>query len=137
MSRFWITLQQGVDFVIKNFERMHGGEIFVPKIPSARIVDLAVAIAPEIAQKVIGIRPGEKLHEIMCPMDDSHLTIEFDDHYVISPSITFHSANNNFVINKLGEVGQPVEQGFEYNSGTNKHFLSIDELREFDKWSEC
>ena len=85
MTRFWITLQQGVDFVLKNFERMHGGEIFVPKIPSVRIVDLATAMAPELPHKIVGIRPGEKLHEVMCPADDSHLTLEFDDHFVIQP----------------------------------------------------
>jgi UDP-N-acetylglucosamine 4,6-dehydratase len=72
MTRFWITLQQGVDFVLKNLERMHGGEIFVPKIPSVKVVDLAAAMAPELPHKIIGIRPGEKLHEVMCPADDSH-----------------------------------------------------------------
>ena len=77
MTRFWITLEQGVDFVFDNFERMHGGEIFVPKIPSSRITDLAEAMAPGLPHKVIGIRPGEKLHEIMCPRDDYHLTLEF------------------------------------------------------------
>jgi UDP-N-acetylglucosamine 4,6-dehydratase len=127
MTRFWITLQQGVDFVIKNFERMQGGEIFVPKIPSMRITDLAESITPGMPTCVIGIRPGEKLHEIMCPADDSHLTLGFDDHYVITPSITFtHSID--FLTNKLGEKGTPVEQGFEYNSGSNPHFLTIDEL---------
>ena len=136
MTRFWITLQQGVDFVLKNFERMYGGEIFVPKIPSATITDLATSLAPNLSQKVIGIRPGEKLHEIMCPADDSHLTIEFDDHYVIAPSITFQSARNDFTTNEIGEVGKDVEQGFEYNSGKNEHFLSIDELKEYDKWAE-
>src|ERR1700688_261723 len=89
MTRFWITLQQGVDFVLKNFERMHGGEIFVPKIPSIKIVDLATAMAPQLPQRIVGIRPGEKLHEIMCPADDSHLTLEFADHFVIKPTITF------------------------------------------------
>jgi len=136
MTRFWITLQQGVDFVLKNFERMHGGEIFVPKIPSAKITDLAISLEPDIPQKIIGIRPGEKLHEVMCPQDDSHLTIEFDDHYVISPSITFHKGNNNFTNNALGETGKSVETGFEYNSGNNDHFLTIDELQEYDKWAE-
>lgn len=136
MTRFWITLQQGVDFVLKNFERMHGGEIFVPKIPSATITDLATSLAPDLPHKVVGIRPGEKLHEIMCPADDSHLTIEFDDHYVIAPSITFQSGNNDFTTNAMGEEGKDVEQGFEYNSGTNEHFLSIDELKEYDKWAE-
>ena len=87
MTRFWITLQQGVNFVLKSMERMEGGEIFVPKIPSVRIVDLAKAIAPELPIKTIGIRPGEKLHEIMCPSDDSHLTVEFNDFFIISPSI--------------------------------------------------
>ena len=81
MTRFWITLQQGVDFVLKNFERMHGGEIFVPKIPSVKVVDLARAMAPGLPHRIVGIRPGEKLHEVMCPADDSHLTLEFADHY--------------------------------------------------------
>jgi len=132
MTRFWITLQQGVDFVLKNFERMKGGEIFVPKIPSMRVVDLATAMAPDLKQEIIGIRPGEKLHEIMCPKDDSHLTIEFDDHYVIGPSITFHAGDNDFSTNLLGEKGTPVETGYEYNSGTNPKFLSVEELREFN-----
>lgn len=137
MTRFWITLQQGVDFVLKNFERMHGGEIFVPKIPSVRITDLARAMAPQLAHKIIGIRPGEKLHEIMCPADDSHLALEFSDHYVLSPTITFHSRKNNFSVNGLGEQGKPVTQGFEYNSGTNPHFLSVPEVVEFNKLAEA
>lgn len=92
MTRFWITLQQGVDFVLTNFQRMHGGEIFVPKIPSIHITDLAESLSPGMKTNIVGIRPGEKLHEIMCPTDDSHLTLEFDDHYVIQPSIKmFHS----------------------------------------------
>lgn len=132
MTRFWITLQEGVDFVLKNFLRMKGGEIFVPKIPSMRVVDLAEAMAPGMKTKIIGIRPGEKLDEIMCPKDDSHLTIEFDDHFVLGPSITFYHDNNDFTVNMLGEKGKPVELGFEYNSGTNPHFLSVEELREFN-----
>jgi UDP-N-acetylglucosamine 4,6-dehydratase len=133
MTRFWITLQQGVDFVLKNFERMHGGEIFVPKIPSIRITDLAEAMAPGMPQKVIGIRPGEKLHEIMCPADDSHLTLEFDDHYVICPAIKFHHREVDYAVNNVGEKGQLVPPGFEYNSGNNPHFLSIEEIREFNR----
>jgi UDP-N-acetylglucosamine 4,6-dehydratase len=133
MTRFWITLQQGVDFVIKNFERMHGGEIFVPKIPSIRILDLARAIAPEVDTKIVGIRPGEKLHEIMCPADDSHLTVEFGDHYVLSPTIMFNGRADDFSRNALNEQGRPVKQGFEYNSGSNDHFLSIEQIREFDQ----
>lgn len=136
MTRFWITLQSGVDFVLKNFERMHGGEIFVPKIPSARIVDLATSLAPDLEQKIVGIRPGEKLHEIMCPADDSHLTIEFSDHYVISPTIKFINLNNDFTTNALGEYGKPVEQGFEYNSGTNPKFLTVGDLIEYDAMAE-
>jgi UDP-N-acetylglucosamine 4,6-dehydratase/5-epimerase len=129
MTRFWITLQQGVDFVLKSFERMHGGEMFVPKIPSARITDLASAIAPEMHQKVIGIRPGEKLHEIMCPLDDSHLTLEFDDHYVIKPSIQF-GFTVDYMRDAIGGTGKPVNSGFEYNSGTNPHFLTVEEIGE-------
>jgi len=132
MTRFWITLQEGVSFVLKCLERMQGGEIFVPKIPSVRIVDLAKAMAPDIPIKYIGIRPGEKLHEIMCPKDDSHLTIEYRDHYVIIPSITFFSNNYNLKINKLNERGDFVEQGAEYNSGTNPHFLTINEIIEYN-----
>jgi len=132
MTRFWITLQQGVDMVIKSFARMHGGEIYVPKLPSVRIVDLASALAPDLPQKIVGIRPGEKLHEVMCPADDSHLTLEFDDHFVIRPTITFTSRNNNFEVNALNETGRPVQTGFEYNSGSNTHFLDVDEILAFN-----
>jgi UDP-N-acetylglucosamine 4,6-dehydratase len=133
MTRFWITLQQGVDFVLKNFERMRGGEIFVPKIPSVRIVDLATAMAPRLRQKIVGIRPGEKIHEVMCPADDSHLTLEFDDHYVIRPTITFSDAENSYTPNRLGEHGRDVKQGFEYNSGRNERFLGVPEIVEFNR----
>lgn len=133
MTRFWITLQQGVDFVLKDFARMHGGEIFVPKIPSVRIVDLALAMAPKLAQKIIGIRPGEKIHEVMCPADDSHLTLEFDDHYVIRPTIDFSETNNSYSPNRLGELGRDVEQGFEYNSGRNERFLGVAEIVEINR----
>jgi UDP-N-acetylglucosamine 4,6-dehydratase/5-epimerase len=127
MTRFWITVQQGVDFVLKNFARMHGGEIFVPKIPSVNVVDLARAMAPNLPHKIIGIRPGEKLHEIMCPADDAHLTLEFSDHYVIKPTIQF-SGIVDFSVNRLGEKGRPVEPGFEYHSGKNPRFLAVEEI---------
>jgi UDP-N-acetylglucosamine 4,6-dehydratase len=127
MTRYWITLRQGVDFVLKSFSRMQGGEIFVPKIPSVRVVDLALAMAPHLPHRLIGIRPGEKLHEIMCPSDDSHLTLEFNDHFVISPTIQF-AASVDFSANPCDEKGQPVEQGFEYNSGSNSVFLSRAEI---------
>lgn len=133
MTRFWITLQQGVDFVLKGFERMSGGEVFVPKIPSVRVVDLAEAMAPGIPQEVVGIRPGEKIHEVMCPSDDSHLTLEFDDHFVIRPTISFTDSDNTFTPNRAGEMGVPVAQGFEYNSGNNERFLSIPEILEFNR----
>jgi UDP-N-acetylglucosamine 4,6-dehydratase len=127
MTRFWITLQQGVDFVLKNFARMQGGEIFVPKIPSVRVVDLATAMAPDLPHKIVGIRPGEKLHEVMCPADDSHLTLEFDDHYVIKPTIQFLGPID-YSVNKLGERGRMVDQGFEFNSGKNPRFLNTAEI---------
>lgn len=122
MTRFMITLDQGVRFVLTNFQRMQGGEIYVPKIPSMRMTELARAMAPELPQKIIGIRPGEKLHEVMCPADDSHLTLEFVDHYVIKPTIQF-AHNTDFASNRLGEQGTAVEQGFAYNSGTNSQWL--------------
>ncbi|MBT4945931.1 MAG: UDP-N-acetylglucosamine 4,6-dehydratase (inverting) [Candidatus Marinimicrobia bacterium] len=131
MTRFWITLQEGVDFVLKNFERMLGGEIFIPKIPSMRVVDLATSMAPELEQREVGIRPGEKIHEIMCPQDDSHLTLEFDDHFVIIPSIHYSTAGNRFTPNKIGEEGEPVKQGYEYNSGTNPEFLTVEALKSY------
>jgi UDP-N-acetylglucosamine 4,6-dehydratase/5-epimerase len=132
MTRFWITLQQGVDFVLKNFNRMQGGEIFVPKIPSMRIMDLAASLAPDLPIDFVGIRPGEKLHEIMCPADDSHLTLEFEDHFVIKPTISFMQPID-YEVNGLGERGVPVESGFEYNSGTNEKFLTVEELRELNE----
>jgi UDP-N-acetylglucosamine 4,6-dehydratase len=133
MTRFWITLTEGVEFVLQGFRRMRGGEIFVPKIPSVRIVDLAEAMAPGLAHKHVGIRPGEKLHETMCPADDSHLTLQFDDHFVIQPAIRFHGRDNDFDTNLLGETGVLVEEGFAYNSSNNQHFLSVAELRAMDE----
>lgn len=131
MTRFWISLQDGVDLVFKSFERMHGGEIFVPKIPSARMTDLAMAMAPDLPQKIVGIRPGEKLHEIMCPADNAHQTLEFDDHFVICPAITFN-VQFDYKRNAIGETGKPVAESFEYSSGTNPDFLSLSRLRDFE-----
>ncbi|MDF2178300.1 UDP-N-acetylglucosamine 4,6-dehydratase (inverting) [Aliiglaciecola sp. CAU 1673] len=137
MTRFWITLQQGVDFVLKNFARMMGGEIFVPKIPSLRIVDLAKAMAPNIPTKIVGIRPGEKLHEVMCPGELSYHTYEYDDHFVIAPSINFSSRTNDFTVNGIGEQATLVKEGFEYSSHSNPHFLSIEEILAFNKAAEA
>ncbi|MDH5222772.1 MAG: UDP-N-acetylglucosamine 4,6-dehydratase (inverting) [Betaproteobacteria bacterium] len=128
MTRFWISLEQGVDFVLQSLQRMQAGETFIPRIPSARITDLAEAIAPGIPLEIIGIRPGEKLHEVMCPKDDSHLTLEFADHYVIRPTILLNVPVDH-ARNALREQGRPVAEGFEYNSGTNPHFLTAQELR--------
>lgn len=129
MTRFWITLQEGVDFVLKNFQRMHGGETFVPKIPSMKMTEMARAIAPNLAQKIIGIRPGEKLHEVMCPQNDAHLTLEFHDHYVIQPTIQF-TQKVDFKKNALAEMGTSVECSFEYSSDKNTHWLTHEELLE-------
>jgi UDP-N-acetylglucosamine 4,6-dehydratase len=127
MTRFLITLQDGVNFVLKNFERMQGGEIFIPKISSMKMIDLAKALAPNLPHKIIGIRPGEKLHEVMCPRDDSHLTLEFDDHYVIQPSIPL-ATSIIFTKNLIGEMGKAVEVGFEYSSLNNQQWLSKEEF---------
>ena len=127
MTRFWITLEAGIEFVFKSFARMQGGEIFVPKIPSMRVIDLAKAMAANLNTKIIGIRPGEKLHEVMCPQDDSHLTLEFNDHYVISPAIDM-GLQKDYSIQPTGETGKKVKEYFEYQSGTNPVFLSVEEL---------
>jgi UDP-N-acetylglucosamine 4,6-dehydratase len=125
MTRFLITLEEGVKFVLKNFERMQGGEIFVPKIPSMKIVDLAKALCPECKLKEIGIRPGEKLHEVMITKDDR--CVEFKDHFVIKPTINF-SFNADYTLNSIGEKGKALEYGFEYSSGSNSWWLSEDEF---------
>ena len=135
MTRFWLLLDQAIDFVFDSFYRMLGGELFVPKIPSVKITDLATAIAPELPQKIVGIRPGEKLHEVMCPEDDAYHTFEYADHYVIAPSITFTSRGNDFSQNAKGETGQLVHEDFEYNSSNNNVFLSVDELIDLNKHS--
>ncbi|MGE6170224.1 UDP-N-acetylglucosamine 4,6-dehydratase (inverting) [Aeromonas media] len=132
MTRFWITLPQGIEFVINSFQRMKGGEIFVPKLPSVRITDLATAMAPQLDQEIIGIRPGEKLHEIMCPADDSYHTFEFDDFFVIGPTINFNNRNNDFSVTADGDKGSLVEQGFEYNSRNNGDFLTVAQLKEMN-----
>ena len=127
MTRFWITLQQGVDFVLKSFERMQGGEIFVPKIPSMKIVDLATTMAPDLPIKIIGVRAGEKLHEVMCPGDNYHLTLDFSDHYVIMPTIEYpHRVD--YSCNCLGENGVPVPDGFQYSSDLNTDWITGQQL---------
>lgn len=123
MTRFWITLDKGVQFVLENLQRMHGGEIFVPKIPSMKIVDLAEAICPVCEKEFIGIRPGEKLHELMITEDDARRTLEYETYYVIQPEFLWWNKND---ING----GKPLSDGFKYSSETNSQWLSIDELKE-------
>jgi UDP-N-acetylglucosamine 4,6-dehydratase/5-epimerase len=127
MTRFWITLEKGVDFVLFCLDKMCGGELFVPKIPSMNILDLARAIAPECRVDVVGIRPGEKLHEVMIPMDESHRTLEFDDFFIIQPDFHFWGRNNKW------EKGKPVSRDFEYNSLINPVFLTVEEMNEIVK----
>ncbi|MBU1616769.1 MAG: UDP-N-acetylglucosamine 4,6-dehydratase (inverting), partial [Candidatus Margulisbacteria bacterium] len=126
MTRFWITLEQGVQFVIKSFERMHGGELFVPKIPSMNIMDLAKAIAPDCKTKIVGIRPGEKLHEVMISEDDARQTLELNDCYVIQPAFQWWSRDNH-------AKGKAVAEGFSYSSDKNKQWLTIKQLQEMIK----
>jgi len=127
MTRFWITMKQAVDLALMAVDASKGGEVFVPKIPAADLKTLAEAMGPDCRFRVVGARPGEKVHEVMCPADDSHITLEFDRHFVIKPTIQF-VGHVDFTVNRLGETGQVVEQGFEYNSGTNPHFLDIAEI---------
>jgi UDP-N-acetylglucosamine 4,6-dehydratase/5-epimerase len=127
MTRFWITLEQGVNFVLKSLETMVGGELFVPKIPSMNIVDLAKAVAPECRTEVTGIRPGEKLHEVMISKDDSIRTLEFSDHYIVKPNFGF------FKLRFQNNRGKSVAEDFEYNSSTNPWQLSIQEMQEIIK----
>ena len=124
MTRFLITLDQGVKYVLRSIETMLGGEIFVPKIPSVRIVDLARVIAPECKQETIGIRPGEKMHEVMVPEDDAHLTIEFEDEYIIQPSHSFWNRKDFLA----GREGKKCRDGFRYSSDTNVWWLGDSEI---------
>ncbi|SFV75655.1 UDP-N-acetylglucosamine 4,6-dehydratase [hydrothermal vent metagenome] len=130
MTRFLITLEQGVQFVLDNFQRMHGGEIFIPKIPSMKIVDLAKALAPNLPHKIVGIRPGEKMHEVMITANDN--VIEFNDHYVITPTIQFNHPVD-YAINALGEKGKNIGIGFEYNSLNNTKWLTKEEFLALEK----
>jgi len=127
MTRFWITLEQGVNFVLRCLETMVGGELFVPKLPSMNIMDLAKVIAPECKTEIVGIRPGEKLHEVMIPKDDARRTMEFDDHYVLQPDFQFWG--KRFKENG----GKPMADDFEYNSDTNPWRLNPEEMLEIIK----
>lgn len=122
MTRFWITLEQGVHFVIRCIEQMHGGEVFVPKIPSMRIMDLVETIAPGCEIETIGIRPGEKLHEVLVSDDEARHTLEFEDMFIVQPAHPWWSSNN-------WQDGKPLRDGFRYTSDTNDQWLTPDQLR--------
>ncbi len=133
MTRFWITLDEGVDFVINGLKLMIGGETFVPKIPSVRIGDLADAMGPNLKKKIIGIRPGEKIHELMCPNDTAHQTLEFKKYFVITPSIEMKFRFDDYRKNKNKEMGKRVSKEFEYNSGNNKFLSKVEILKYLSK----
>jgi UDP-N-acetylglucosamine 4,6-dehydratase len=122
MTRFWITLEQGVRFVMDSLVRMRGGELFVPKIPSMKVIDLACAMAPEARLEIVGIRPGEKLHEEMISGADSRRTLDMGDYYLIQPEMEWWHEE------KL--AGVPVLDGFSYASDTNDQWLTVDQLHE-------
>lgn len=129
MTRFWLTLEQGVHFVLKSLEKMVGGELFVPKIPSMNIMDLAKAICPECKTEIVGIRPGEKLHEVMVPKDEARNTVEFGDYYVIKPQFRYFDRRFDEKTNNA----RAVTEDFEYSSGTNTWRLTVEELRKLLK----
>jgi UDP-N-acetylglucosamine 4,6-dehydratase len=123
MTRFWLSLEQGVTFVIDSIERMQGGEVFVPKLPSTTVTDLAAAIAPAVDIEVVGIRPGEKLHEVMVGEDEARSTVELDDFYVVQPAEALWFGH------QWRAKGKPVEEGFRYASNTNSEWLSVEQIK--------
>ncbi len=133
MTRFSITLNEGVNFVLRSLKNMYGGELFVPKIPSFRIIDLAKAISKDLKIKIIGLRPGEKLHEEMITESDSYNTIEFKDYYIIISDSEFNTINKKYFLNKVKRKGKICKIGFSYNSKNNKKFLSIKEIQKLIK----
>ena len=122
MTRFWLTIDEGVQFVLDSLDRMQGGEIFVPKIPSFKVIDVAKVIAPDMPTKVIGIRPGEKLHEVMITEDDSIFTVEFEKYYAILAPFLIDS-------NFYSKNGSKVPFGFSFTSENNKNWHSIESFR--------
>jgi UDP-N-acetylglucosamine 4,6-dehydratase/5-epimerase len=124
MTRFWLTLEQGVHFVIRCISQMWGGEVFVPKIPSTRIIDLARAIAPQAELEVVGIRPGEKLHEVLISDDEARSTVEVEDMYVVQPTGTLWFGR------EWEDVGTPLPDGFRFASDTNPQWLDVEQIRD-------
>lgn len=130
MTRFWISLRQGVELVIKALEEARGGETFISKIPSFKVTDLAQAMLPGCAMPEVGIREGEKLHEIMVPVEDSPRTYEYDRHFIVYPQMVWSDRQ------KTQPTGRKVEEGFSYSSGNNTQWLSVEEIRELLKTVE-
>ena len=123
MTRFWITLEQTVEFVLHRLEDMVGGELFIPKIPSMNIMDLAKAVAPECKTRTVGIRPGEKLHEVLIPKNEARNTVELKSHFIIQPQFDFWGKRF------IGDGAEPVPDSFEYSSDMNPDFLTVDDMR--------
>ena len=127
-TRFFLTLENSVNFVLKSLQRMQGGEIFIPKCASFKITDLAKSLKKDISFKVVGLRPGEKLHEVLCPKDDSSHTIEFSSFFLIKPIINFGKKKNYFKL-PTKEIGKYVDKGFEYDSFNNKNKIDIKKIK--------
>jgi UDP-N-acetylglucosamine 4,6-dehydratase len=136
MTRFWITLETGVKFVLQSFDEMYGGEIFIPKMPSIKILDLVKSLGPKNKHHIIGIRPGEKIHETLCPLESSNDTIEFEKYFVIKPSTIFSKKDTedsrNYTLSKTGKKGKQVDQNFIYSSNQNPHFLKVEEIKKIN-----
>jgi UDP-N-acetylglucosamine 4,6-dehydratase len=124
MTRFWISLDQGVQFVIRCIEEMHGGEVFVPKIPSMKMIDLAQVVAPKAKVRIIGIRPGEKLHEVLISEDEARTTVELEDMFIVQPAAALWFGYH------WSDIGKPLAEGFHYASDNNSEWLTVDEIRE-------
>lgn len=135
MTRFWITLEQSVDFVLNALERMHGGEVFIPKIPSIRIVDLAEAMAPNMPIEVVGIRAGEKIHELLVSKEEARHTLAFDDYYAIVPELAIHRPAADESVPQ--PKGEPLPEDFFYSSDNNPHWLTVKELEDLLRESLC
>lgn len=126
MTRFWISLEQGVRFVIRCVEQMEGGEVFVPKIPSMKVIDLARAVAPNAQINIVGIRPGEKLHEVLISEDEARTTLELDDMYVVQPELAFWAQKGG--LHEWERIGRKLPDGFRYISNTNTDWLTVDQI---------
>ena len=136
MTRFWITLETGVKFVLQSFDEMYGGEIFIPKMPSIKILDLVKSLGSNVKHHIIGIRPGEKIHETLCPSDSSYDTIEFEKYFIIKPSTIFSKKDFedslNYTLSKTGKKGKKLKQKFIYSSDHNPHLLKVDEIKKIN-----